>query len=324
MAVRERDLSAVAEAIADIDRMNESFRLHLNASGMSKTVTHNYPKTVERFSRFLKDAGMPRDVHNIKREHIEAYISSLLDAFPGRVATTQTPRTYYYHLRAFFIFLVDVYEELAINPMANMKPPQIAERIVGIVEEVNLAALLKSCAVPRGGGDLTQLQKFVALRDGALIRLMVDSGPRLAEVGSLSKDVDLKRRSARVMGKGRRERDIAFGAKTALALDKYLIARGRHPHADCEELWLGLRGPLTTTGIYQALTKRARKLGFHITPHMLRHSWAHLCKVGGMGDEDLMSLGGWNDPTMPRHYGRSAAAERAAQVHARISPGDRF
>jgi site-specific recombinase XerD len=45
-----------------------------------------------------------------------------------------------------------------------------------------------------------------------------------------------------VLGKGRRERALPFGRKSALALDRYLRARARHPQTRLEWLWLGRKG----------------------------------------------------------------------------------
>jgi site-specific recombinase XerD len=45
-----------------------------------------------------------------------------------------------------------------------------------------------------------------------------------------------------VLGKGRRERALPFGRKATLALDRYLLARIRHPQAHLDWLWLGKKG----------------------------------------------------------------------------------
>jgi site-specific recombinase XerD len=78
-----------------------------------------------------------------------------------------------------------------------------------------------------------------------------------------------------VVGNGRRERALPFGRKTALALDRYLRTRARHRFADLEALWLGLRGPLTISGLRDLLDRRARQAGIpDLHPHMFRHTFA--------------------------------------------------
>jgi site-specific recombinase XerD len=78
-----------------------------------------------------------------------------------------------------------------------------------------------------------------------------------------------------VVGKGGRERALPFGRKTALALDRYLRARSRHRLAHLDALWLGQRGPLTTSGLRDLLDRRAWQAGIQaLHPHMFRHTFA--------------------------------------------------
>ena len=87
-----------------------------------------------------------------------------------------------------------------------------------------------------------------------IIRLFLDTGMRLAEMTGLTvADLDMDYEVAVVMGKGRRPRSCPFGAKTGQALDRYLRVRSRHKHGKMSELWLGDRGPLSTSGIRQML-----------------------------------------------------------------------
>jgi hypothetical protein len=59
--------------------------------------------------------------------------------------------------------------------------------------------------------------------------------------------------------KGRRERALSFGRTAALALDRYLRARVRHPQAHLEWLWLGKKGSLTASGLAQMLDAGATR-----------------------------------------------------------------
>ncbi|WP_307817148.1 tyrosine-type recombinase/integrase [Micromonospora fiedleri] len=57
--------------------------------------------------------------------------------------------------------------------------------------------------------------------------------------------------------------------------------------------------------------------------HRWRHSFAHEWKRAGGDTGDLMLLLGWTSEDMPRHYGASAAAERAQETQARLGTGER-
>jgi integrase len=92
--------------------------------------------------------------------------------------------------------------------------------------------------------------------------VLLDSGARRAElVGLRVDDFDFEHDVARVIGKGRRERVLPFGRKTAVALDRYLRVRSRHAHAASPWLWLGQKGPLTATGLPQMFWRRGRQAG---------------------------------------------------------------
>lgn len=63
---------------------------------------------------------------------------------------------------------------------------------------------------------------------------------------------------------------------SAQALADYLRARRSHKLAKLSALWLGSRnrGPMTGSGVYQMLDRRAEEAGYDpqaVHPHMFRH-----------------------------------------------------
>jgi site-specific recombinase XerD len=58
---------------------------------------------------------------------------------------------------------------------------------------------------------------------------LLDTGARRGELADLQlPDLDLDLDVALVLGKGRRQRALPYGRKTAVALDRYLRVRARH------------------------------------------------------------------------------------------------
>ena len=95
--------------------------------------------------------------------------------------------------------------------------------------------------------------------------------------------------------------------------------RAKHAHAHVSAVWIGPKGPLTDSGIYQLVQRRAAQAGLQgVHPHRFRHHFSHTWLDRGGAEGDLMELNGWNSPQMLRRYGRSAAAARARRGYDRI------
>ena len=197
------------------------------------------------------------------------------------------------------------------HPMDRMKPPSQPVTPVPTLTDADLHRLVAACEGPT----------FRDRRDMAVLRLLLDCGLRRTELASLRvSDLDMDQGLVVVTGKGK-TRHVAFGAKTAVALDRYFRTRARHRLAGSSSLWLDL----TPSGLYQALRGRAEAVGvtgWHTHRH--RHTFAHQWLLARGNEGDLMQIAGWSSPSMLRRYGASAASEGARIAQRRLALGDRF
>jgi integrase/recombinase XerD len=127
----------------------------------------------------------------------------------------------------------------------------------------------------------------LGLRNRAIMETFYAAGVRVGELVTLRlENLDLRAGTARVIGKGNKERLVLIGAKARAALDDYLRA-GRPLTVTPRtggEVFIGRHGwRLTTARIWQVVKDAARRAGIkkNIYPHLLRHSFAtHLLSRG--------------------------------------------
>lgn len=126
---------------------------------------------------------------------------------------------------------------------------------------------------------------FSEVRDRALLELLYSTGCRVSEAAGLRlADLDLSKGSARVTGKGRKERVVFLSEPAREALAAWLPFRTAKAGKDSPWLFVNVRGGrLTTRGIAWLLDRRAAILGLgkRVSPHAFRHSFAtHLVGRG--------------------------------------------
>src|SRR5260221_1140943 len=284
-------VDAPTTSVGDLSGLLGSWRLHLEAANLSRRTIRACTDDGALFAAFLADKGMPTVAGNIRREHIEAFIAAELD----RTAPASAARRYR-SLQQLFTWL-DEEGEITGSPMAKMRPPKIPEKPVPVLPDDDIRRLLDSCA----GKD------FRDRRDCAIIRLFLDTGMRLEGMADLRyssddpelSDIDLRSRVVRIVAKVRREMVLPIGAKATRDIDRYVRGRAGHPRAADPWLWLGKKGGLTASGVYQMLKERGSAVGLpDLHPHQLRHSFSHDWLASGGSEGDLMRLAGWKTRAM--------------------------
>ncbi|WP_246354742.1 tyrosine-type recombinase/integrase [Nocardioides ungokensis] len=281
----------------------------LRAERKSPATIKSYLTGVAQYLRYCAAQGLPPV---LDRRTLAGFVDGLLSeaAQPATAVARQLG------VRRFSAWLTEE-GELAADPLLGVKSPKLDAPVVEPLTEEQVKALIKACA----GKELRDR------RDEAIVRLMLETGVRAGEVASLSlADIDIREGQAIVRrGKGGNGRAVPFGAKTALALDRYLRARRVHSLAlRSEALWLGDRGKaFSYYGLHKSLRYRAELAGirgFH--PHRLRHTAAHRWLAAGGSEMGLMAVAGWTRPDMLLRYTKPQASARAADEARKLNRGD--
>lgn len=128
-----------------------------------------------------------------------------------------------------------------------------------------------------------------SLRDEALAELIYSTGVRCAEASGLDiEDIDFEAKSARIVGKGRKERWVPIGRKAISSIDAYLSTSAGKRHSG--PLFInGLNERLSDRSIRRIVDRMVKRSGIRTkaSTHTLRHSFAtHILQRGG----DLRSI----------------------------------
>ncbi len=296
----------------DLGVLSASWRRSLAARHASPRTISTYVTSVDQLAAFLTAAGMPTGVAGVRREHVEAFVTDLL---ARRAPTTAHNR--YRGCQAFFAWCLEE-GEVRESPMVHMKPPRLPEAPPPVLRDAELRAILAACE-----RDKT----YDGRRDEAILRCLMDTGARRAEVLGLRRaDVDLDRGVLTVTGKGSRTRLVSIGDLTIRAVDRYLRVRAKRADAGEPWMWLGRKGRLAETGMAQLIRARSAEAGIagRVTPHSFRHAYAHSMLSSGMQESDLMAIAGWKSRSMLTRYAASTRQERALKAARALSPVDRL
>ena len=141
------------------------------------------------------------------------------------------------------------------------------------------------------------------IRDLALIEMLSSTGIRVGELVKINrKDIDFYERSCIVTGKGNKEREVYFDARTKLHLTQYLNSR-----IDTDDaLFVSLSKPhsrLSIAGVETVLRKLGKKANINkVHPHKFRRTLATMAIDKGMPIEQVQKLLGHVKIDTTMHY----------------------
>ena len=275
----------------------DSYVFHLKARNLA-------PSTVKATVEYLRPFLASEDPLKASKSNVEAYL--------GRLAATCAPSTVWTawrHLKGFFSWL-EAEGDIDTNPMVRVPKPIVPPTEVTVLTPTQVRQLLN---VVNGTDPESR-------RDRAIITMMLDTGLRLSEITQLTLDDIAIDGNIRVFGKGRKWRTVTLGSTASSALRRWMRHR---PNLE-NSLWAGRKGPLSTTGIRKMLQRHGKTAGFHLHPHMLRHTFVDNWLRHGGSEVDLARLCGWTTTRMAERYAQHRADERALTAHRIVKPLDRI
>lgn len=253
-----------------VDRFLEHLAFEKRSSALTVKA---YGEDLSQFSAFLKSAvGLERpELANDKA--VRAWMMRLMEEGTGARSVNRKLSA----LRAFFKFARTV-GEIAADPTDLIEPPKTPKRLPEFVEEQRMDQLLSKLEWP---------DTFDGRRDRLIIELLYGTGMRLAELLGLALgDLDMRRKTLRVLGKRNKERIIPIADPLVDLVQEYLMARAALEQAPAPGAPLLVKSngePIPRRSVQRLVThylgtvtpQRKR------SPHVLRHTFAtHLLNNG--------------------------------------------
>jgi integrase/recombinase XerC len=267
--------SAGALGPAALDAL-AAFETHLSAErGRSVHTSRAYLGDVRALLEFAAARGVS-DPAALDLRLLRAWLASLTQAGLARSTVARRAAA----ARTFCGWAART-GRLPADPAVRLASPRRDRTLPGVLRASQAGELLDVAAVAADDGDP------VRLRDRTALELLYASGIRVGELVALDvDDVDLERRTLRVLGKGSKERVVPFGVPAARAVADWL-ALGRPRLATAVSgpaLLLGRRGRRADQ---RQVREAVHRLVAHVPgaddigPHGLRHSAAtHLLEGG--------------------------------------------
>lgn len=280
-----------APSVPEDDPLIKRFQQHLETGrNVSPYTVRNYLHALGEFSAWrIAETGAATDWVTLRREDFRRYLRTL-----GRRNLARSPiHLRFSALRTFYRFLLR--EALVTEvPLRHLSLPKSERRLPAFLtaDQVGplLGAPLQELARARQADADADPSAF--LRDAAVLELLYSSGLRISEACGLRvQDIDAGERSLRVLGKGRRERQVPIGRPALAALERYwsTTRHPRDPESPAFPVRPGHSKPVSPGEIQRRLKRYLAVAGLDpaLTPHKLRHSFAtHLLDRGA----DLRSV----------------------------------
>ena len=295
-----------------MDEHLDSFLVYLTMNrGLSKNTIESYSRDISSLTAFLGKRGIS-DSTAVSEHEIAAFFEHLRKKklSPRSVARNIVS------LKQFFRFLLTE-NVITGDPMRNTVSPKPAKTLPHTLSLSEVETLLRE---PEKG------KSEKALRDRAMLEVLYATGVRVSELVSLELNrVNLDHGYVITLGKGSKERIVPIGNAAIRKTRDYLsdarprLLRGR----SSEYLFVTSRtaSKMSRQRFWRIIKDYALAAGIHshITPHVLRHSFATHLLERGADLRAIQAMLGHSDISTTQIY-TYVEKERLKRIHKKSHP----
>lgn len=279
--------------------------------GYSEHTLRNYIKDVELFFQYLSDRKIQitneRDLEQLEPIDIRGFMASRF-----KINKSSSNQRRLSALKTFFKFLLKraLIEKNPTEIISSPKGEKTLLKAISIDEVITLIHTITE-------------KDVLSLRDRAMVELMYGSGLRVSELVSINiSDLDLKERTLKVIGKGKKERIVPLGSYSIESINEYLVRRRELLKVETDALFLNKDGGrITTRSVARIIKKYLNRCAINknVSPHTLRHSFATHLLGSGADIRFIQELLGHSSLSTTQRYA-SASIEHLMQVYDKTHP----
>lgn len=220
---------------------------------------NNYKIDLIEFYEFNKES-----IKKIDREIVNKYMQYLYDKNVSKATISRKLSS----LRSFYNYLYKR-DIISKNYFSMIKNPRKDNGLPKFVKDVEIDKMF----------SIPDIKKTLGQRNLLIIRMLYSTGVRVSELINIKlNDIDINERTIKIFGKGSKERIVVFGNNTKEILEIYLNnGRYRLDIRDSEYLFLNKDGNRLSDRYVRKIIDDIifkASLQIHVSPHMLRHTFA--------------------------------------------------
>jgi len=302
---------AARQVVHSLDGFRSSFVHYLESEcGMAKNTVLAYTRDLDRFLEWLKSRKIstPHQIDLSKLQDFVAYLQETVQLAASSVARNLVS------LKLFFRYLV--LEGVLLDSVADLlNSPKLWQYLPHVLSPQMVNRLLEA---PRNTDPFPY-------RDRAFLAILYATGCRVSEVAQMQlRDLHLKERYCRALGKGNKERIVSLNPLAVRAIEDYL--EHERPlqvrHKDSGAIFLSRTGrPLTRMMLWKLVRRYAGRIGAgeQVSPHTLRHSFATHMLAGGAEIRALQEMLGHASISTTQIY-THVEHSRLKSIHSKCHP----
>lgn len=232
------------------------FISYISKKNYSVNTYTSYINDLYYFYIFIK-----KDLTKVTFEDIKDYLEHL----NLKKEKTSSIRRKISSLKTFYKFLYkNNYMNKKDYPLTKISYPKMEKKLPKFIYYNDLLEIINESSKDKDG-----------VRDRLIIEMLYATGVRVSELINIKiNDIDFNNRRIIVLGKGNKERIVYYGEYAEEVLKEYMKTHERKNH---NYLFVNSRGgKLTDRGVRYIIDNIMSKLSVktHVTPHVLRHTFA--------------------------------------------------